>query len=219
MTFEPGLAGSLEPAFTIAGTLADSAQIWLIRHGETEWSRSGQHTGRTDIGLTPDGERQARGLRPVLAELKPALVLCSPRSRAQQTAAWAGVRVDAIDPDLAEWDYGDYEGLTSAQIREQDPGWTVWSHTVRGGERPDQVGRRADRVLNRAVASLANGPVLLFSHGHMSRVLGARWVGLATIGGRLLQLSTAATSVLGAEHESPVIAHWNVNHSARLETS
>src|ERR1700759_518853 len=110
------------------------AEIWLVRHGETEWSRSGQHTGRTDLELTGRGRAQARALRPVFADLEPALVLCSPRTRAAETAELAGLVVDDVDPDLAEWDYGDYEGLTSAEIHKHDPGWTIWTGVVPGGE-------------------------------------------------------------------------------------
>jgi probable phosphoglycerate mutase len=208
-------AGSTsEPAFVVPGPLADGAQVWLIRHGETEWSKSGQHTGRTDLALTPHGEEQARALRPLLAGLTPALVLSSPRHRAQRTAELAGVTVDAVDPDLAEWDYGEYEGLTTATIREQVPDWSLWTHGVPGGETAAQVGARADRVLARAAAAVADGPVLLFAHGHISRVLGARWIGLGTVDGGRFALGTAAPSVLGSEHHEPVIQQWNLPNPA-----
>ncbi len=208
-----------EPAFSVSRPLPDETAIWLIRHGETEWSKSGQHTGRTEIALTENGVRQAEALRPILAGLNPSLVLCSPRARAQQTAQLAGSRIDGIDPDLAEWDYGDYEGLTSAQIRQRDPDWTLWTHPVPGGETAAEVGTRADRVLRRAVRSAADGPVILFSHGHMSRVMGVRWVGLPVQCGVILKLGTASTSVLGAEHTLPVIVEWNVTHTGRGEQS
>jgi broad specificity phosphatase PhoE len=190
--------------------LPDAADIWLIRHGETEWSLSGQHTGRTELDLTARGRAQATALRPVVASIAPALVLCSPRVRAQQTAELAGLHVDAIDPDLAEWDYGDYEGLTTAQIREHDPGWTIWTGRTPGGETEHDVTERVDRVLARAAGALAAGPVVLIAHGHISRVIGARWVGLAARMGSIFALDTAATCVLGREHETPVVSHWNV---------
>jgi broad specificity phosphatase PhoE len=205
-TTEPAFAVSTtEAAFAVGEPLVDGAQIWLIRHGETAWSKSGQHTGRTDIALTPHGEEQAGALRERLGKLSPALVLSSPRQRALRTAELAGVTVDAIDPDLAEWDYGDYEGLTTAQIRKSVPDWSLWTHGVPGGETAVEVGRRADRVLSAAAAEVANGPVLLFAHGHISRVLGARWIGLATVDGGRFALGTAAPSVLGSEHQAPVI--------------
>ncbi len=208
-------AGSTtEPAFVVPGPLADGSEIWLIRHGETAWSKSGQHTGRTDIELTAYGEEQATALRGLLAELKPALVLSSPRLRALRTAELAGIAVDAVDPDLAEWDYGDYEGLTSAQIREHVPDWSLWTHGVPNGETAGEVGARADRVLGAAAVEMANGPVLLFAHGHISRVLGARWVGLATVDGGKLALGTAAPSILGSEHHTPVIQRWNLPNPA-----
>jgi probable phosphoglycerate mutase len=203
----------------VPGPLSDQSEIWLIRHGQTQWSLSGQHTGRTDIPLTEVGRREAAGLRDVLADLKPALVLCSPRERARMTAELAGVRIDATDPDLAEWDYGDYEGLTTAQIRQLVPDWSLWTHPVPGGETAEQVGERADRVLRRALASLDDGPILLFAHGHIIRVLGARWIGLPAVSGGLLALGTASTSVLGAEHAMPVITRWNVAHPVGRETS
>ncbi len=199
--------------------LADDAQVWLVRHGETEWSRSGQHTGRTDLELTDIGRAQATALRPTFVAMKPSLVLCSPRTRAAQTAQLAGLHVDAVDPDLAEWDYGEYEGLTSPQIRERDPAWTIWTGVTPGGETPAQVSARADRMLARARASVADGPVVLVAHGHISRALGARWVGLTVQAGAYLALGTAATCVLSAEHEIPVIEHWNVAHPSTQEVS
>jgi broad specificity phosphatase PhoE len=193
--------------------LPDSAQVWLVRHGETEWSRSGQHTGRSEIELTERGRAQAMSLRRVFASVRPALVLCSPRVRARQTAELAGLSIDQIDDDLAEWDYGDYEGLTSAEIRKQVPGWTVWTAPCPGGETVDQVMSRADRVIDRVRAQVGanpEGPVVLVAHGHISRVLGARWISLPATGGASLLLGTAATSVLGAEHGTPALTHWNL---------
>jgi broad specificity phosphatase PhoE len=199
--------------------LPDAADIWLIRHGETEWSLSGQHTGRTELDLTARGRAQATALRPVVASIAPALVLCSPRVRAQQTAELAGLHVDAIDPDLAEWDYGDYEGLTTAQIRERDPGWTIWTGKTPGGESEQDVTERVDRVLARVRLRLAAGPVVLIAHGHISRVIGARWVGLPARSGGIFALDTAATCVLSNEHDAPVVAHWNVVYPLGQENS
>src|ERR1700754_4997631 len=148
-------AGSdTEPAFSLPGPLRNECAIWLVRHGETEWSRSGQHTGRTDIPLTEHGEEQARALRPLLDGVHPTLVLSSPRSRAVRTAELAGVTIDAIDADLAEWDYGDYEGITTADIRRQVPNWSLWRDGVPNGETARQVGVRADRVLARAAREI-----------------------------------------------------------------
>ncbi|WP_096305124.1 acid phosphatase [Jatrophihabitans sp. GAS493] len=189
--------------------------MWLIRHGETEWSRSGQHTGKTDLPLTELGERQARAVRDIVGHLKPSLVLSSPRQRALRTAELAGLRVDAVDDDLAEWDYGDYEGLTSQQIHQRDPDWTVWTHGCPGGETGAQVAARADRVLAVAAQHAVDGPVVLVAHGHMSRVLGIRWIGLPITAGASFALDTAAPSMLGAQHEVPVIMHWNIPNPVR----
>ncbi|MDP9118457.1 MAG: histidine phosphatase family protein [Actinomycetota bacterium] len=190
--------------------MPDGAQLWLIRHGETEWSRLGRHTGRTDVPLTPEGERQADALRPMLAGLDPVLVLCSPRRRAHETALRAGLRVDSIDGDLSEWDYGAYEGRTSAEIRQEVPGWTLFTHGVPDGETAVQVSNRADRALSRAAKALTRGPVVLVSHGHISRVIGARWIGLPASVGANLALGTAAPSVLSCQYGQPVIERWNL---------
>ncbi len=194
------------------GRLDDSTRLWIVRHGETEWSLSGQHTGATDIPLTAAGERQAAALRDMLAAIRPVLVLSSPRRRAMHTAELAGVKVDDVTEDLAEWDYGDYEGLTTPQIRESVPDWTVWTHGCPGGESTEQVRIRADRALARIVPELSRGPVIVFGHGHFSRALGARWIGLPVGGGANLLLGTAAPSVLGAEHGGPAIDHWNMRN-------
>jgi probable phosphoglycerate mutase len=197
--------------------LPDDVQLWLVRHGETEWSRSGRHTGRTDLPLTAAGEDEARGLRAVLADVRPALVLCSPLLRARDTARLAGYQDIVIDDDLAEWDYGDYEGRTSAEIRADRPGWTLWTDGVPNGERIELVSARADRVIARARASLADGPVVLVAHGHISRVIGARWIALAPQAGANLALGTAAPSVLGFQYDAPVIVHWNLPNPATAE--
>jgi probable phosphoglycerate mutase len=207
-------AGSdLEPAFVVPSGLAD-AQLWLIRHGETAWSRGGQHTSRTDVPLTANGERQASALRGMLADVHPAFVLCSPRQRAVRTARLAGLAVDAIDDDLVEWDYGEYEGMTTKEIRRAVPGWSLWTHPMPGGETPSQVAARADRVLARAAARLEEGPVVLVAHGHVCRVIGARWIGLQATDGARVALDTAAPSVLGTEHDISVIHRWNLPNPA-----
>jgi probable phosphoglycerate mutase len=205
------------PASAAPAELPDDVQLWLVRHGETEWSRSGRHTGRTDLPLTAAGEDEARGLRAVLADVRPALVLCSPLLRARDTARLAGYQDIVIDDDLAEWDYGDYEGRTSAEIRADRPGWTLWTDGVPNGERIELVSARADRVIARARASLADGPVVLVAHGHISRVIGARWIALAPQAGANLALGTAAPSVLGFQYDAPVIVHWNLPNPATAE--
>ncbi len=207
-------AGPAEgPAF-VAPELPDGAELWVVRHGETEWSASGQHTGRTDLPLTAAGEEQARALGPLLEHVSPVLVLSSPRTRAVDTARLAGLRVDETTEDLAEWDYGAYEGRTTAEIRADDPGWTVWTHAIPGGETAAQVAARADRVLARAGAALSQGPVVLVGHGHFSRALGARWIGAPVSAGANLLLGTAAPSVLGAQYGVPVIVRWNLPNPA-----
>ncbi len=181
-------------------------EIWLVRHGETEWSRSGQHTSRTDLPLTPAGERQAVGLKRMLGDRAFALVLASPMKRALETCRLVGLSPE-IDPDLREWDYGDYEGLTTAQIQRNAPGWTIWTGTPPNGETALEVAARADRVLSRI--GTAAGDVALFAHGHFLRVLAARWIGLEPQEGRLLALATASVSVLGYERDTRVIRLWN----------
>ncbi|MBE7194699.1 MAG: histidine phosphatase family protein [Gordonia polyisoprenivorans] len=204
-------AGSgAEPAFVVPGDLADNTELWIIRHGETEWSISGQHTGVTDIPLTDNGRRQAAALRAVLADVHPVLVLSSPRVRTVDTAELAGLSVDETTEDLAEWDYGEYEGRSSKDIHRTDPGWTVFSHPTPGGETAARIATRADRVLTRAARAVGDGPVVLVGHGHFSRVLGARWIGLPVSGGAHLQLGTAAPSLLGAEHGVPTVTRWNI---------
>ena len=185
--------------------------VVLVRHGETEWSRSGQHTGTTDLPLTARGEEQGRALREVLAQAldgrSPELVLASPRRRAVRTAELAGYEAE-LAPDLAEWDYGAYEGLTTAQIRVERPGWTIWTGDPPGGETAAEVGKRVDRLLERVRA--AEGPVLLFGHGHCGRVVAARYLGLGVEHGRLLLLRPATPCVLGTEHGHPIVDRWNL---------
>jgi broad specificity phosphatase PhoE len=201
------------PAF-VAPELPDHVALWVVRHGETEWSASGRHTSTTDVALTEAGKRQAHALRDMLAGVSPTLVLCSPRRRAQDTARIAGLAVDGITDDLAEWDYGEYEGRTTAEIRRERPTWSLWRDGVPGGEPESSVAARADRVLSKAAKALANGPVVLVGHGHLSRVLAARWIGLPVAGGANLLLGTAAPSVLGAQYGDPVIVRWNLPNPA-----
>jgi probable phosphoglycerate mutase len=184
--------------------------IYLARHGETEWSLSGQHTGLTDIPLTPRGERNARQLGARLAGLRFPHVFTSPLKRAHRTCELAGFGAQAIvDPDLVEWDYGDYDGMTSADIQRQRPDWQLFRDGCPGGESVSDVGARADRVVAR-LRGLASH-ALVFSSGHFLRILGVRWCGLATAAGKCLYLSTAALSEVGYEHdlEEPVIRLWN----------
>jgi len=191
--------------------------VVLVRHGATTWSDAGRHTGRTDLPLTAQGEARARALLPWLAPLLArsggAAVLASPRARARRTAELAGLQPYVVDDDLAEWDYGAYEGLTTEQIRAQVPGWTVFSHPCPGGETAAQVSARCDRVLSR-VAGLPQQLVVLVSHGHLLRCLGARWLGRPVADGAALQLSTAAVCVLGHEHGTATLRRWNVANPA-----
>jgi broad specificity phosphatase PhoE len=207
-------AGPSTGSAFVVPTLPDGVQLWLIRHGETEWSATGRHTSRTDVALTEAGERQARAVGDMLGDLAPALVLSSPRRRAVDTARLAGLEVDDITDDLAEWDYGAYEGRTTEEIRRDKPDWSLWTDGVPGGESERQVTERADRVLTRAADALERGPVVLVGHGHFSRVLGARWIGLPVSSGGRLLLGTAAPSLLGAQYGVPVITRWNLPNPA-----
>lgn len=185
-----------------------SPSLWLVRHGETEWSASGRHTGRTDIGLNDNGRRQAQTLGALLAGHSFGLVLTSPLKRARETCALAGYGDRAeVDGDLQEWDYGSYEGITTDEIRLSRPTWTLWRDGCPGGETAEQVGARVDRVIARVHAMSSN--TLAFAHGHLLRVLAARWVGLDATAGALLALDTATVSVVGWEREQAVIRSWN----------
>jgi broad specificity phosphatase PhoE len=180
----------------------------LVRHAETEWSLNGRHTGRTDIPLTEHGREVAAGLRERLSAWSFDFVLVSPSLRARETCELCGLDADAqLRPDLLEWDYGDYEGLTTPEIREQRPDWRLWRDGCPGGESAADIGARADRVIEEILASHAR--VAAFSHGHMLRVLGARWMALGPELGARLGLSTAAICVLGHERDTQVIARWN----------
>ena len=181
--------------------------VWLVRHGETEWARLGRHTGRTDVPLTKTGRAQARALGGRLAGHRFALVLTSPLSRAAETAALAGFPDAIADPDLQEWDYGALEGRTTVEIRGDLPDWTIWRGPWPAGETVDQVGARADRAIARARA--ADGDVLVFAHGHLLRVLAARWLGLPATSGGLFELGTATLSIVGWERDAPSIELWN----------
>lgn len=184
-------------------------QIWLVRHGETEWARLGRHTGRTDVPLTDVGREQAVALGRRLAGHRFGLVLTSPLSRAAETATLAGFADAIADPDLMEWDYGDLEGRTSQDIREALPDWTIWTGPWPGAETPDEVATRVDRVLERCLDPDGTGDTLLFAHGHLLRILAARWLRLAPTGGSLFALGTATVGILGWDRANRVIETWN----------
>ena len=184
-------------------------EIVLVRHGETEWSAEGRHTGRTDVPLTARGERQAKAVIPLIEGREFALVLSSPLQRAVRTAEIAALPNVKLDADLREWDYGDYEGLTTSEIRDRRPDWFLWRDGVPDGETLADVGARADRAISRVQQALGNGDVAVVAHGHFLRVLGARWVRLDPSCGAHLALDTATVSVLGFEHAEPVIRLWN----------
>jgi probable phosphoglycerate mutase len=192
----------------------------LLRHGETEWSLAGQHTGRTDIPLTARGEAAAAALAPRLARRDIVAVFSSPARRAVTTASLAGLADVKLDPDLWEWDYGGYEGLTTPQIQEQRPGWYLWRDGVipgdaeHPGETVEQVAERVDRVLGRVAPLLTGGDVVLVAHGHVLRVLTARYLGLEPSGGRMFRLDTGTMSTLDTEHDVRVMTSWNVPPSA-----
>lgn len=182
--------------------------MWLVRHGETEWARAGRHTGLTDVSLTVTGRQQALDLAPRLVGHPFAAVVSSPLSRAVDTAHLAGFgeRLQ-VDPDLVEWDYGADEGRTYDEIRADRPGWTIWSEGPADGELLDAVAARVDRVIERARA--IDGITLCFAHGHLLRILGARWIGMTPTGGGSFALDTATISILGWDREAPVIRRWN----------
>ena len=185
-------------------------EVVLVRHGETEWTRSGRHTGRTDIPLTERGREQAQRIGRVLRDRRFALVLASPLSRALETCRLAGFGEHAeLTDDLLEWDYGDYEGRRTDDIRVTRPQWSLWSDGVPGGETADDVAARVDRLVARARS--AGGSVALFAHAHVLRVLTARWLGLGPEGGGLFVMAPAAVSMLGYEREASVIRRWNVD--------
>jgi len=183
-------------------------EVYLVRHGETEWSLSGQHTGITDIPLTENGRKVAKLLEPVLAKEDFALVLTSPLQRARETCELAGLSQGAeIDRDLMEWNYGEYEGLTPRQVHAKAPGWMIFRDGCPGGESPQQIGARVDRVIARVRA--LEGHVALFAHGHVFRVFAARWLGLPATAGRHFLLSTATLSILSYYRDIPAVKRWN----------
>jgi broad specificity phosphatase PhoE len=203
----PAQTGSPAPS---AGTrhAIVSERLWLIRHGDTEWSVSGRHTGRTDLPLTAEGEQHATEMRGALARRRYALVLTSPLRRAMETCRLAGFGdVAQTDANLLEWDYGAYEGRTTAEIQLERPGWSLWRDGVSGGESLAQVAIRAQAVIDRALRS--SGEVLLFAHGHILRVLACTWLGLPPEAARLLALRTAAVTTLGYEHTQQVLTRLN----------
>ncbi|MEI6688985.1 MAG: histidine phosphatase family protein [Thermoleophilia bacterium] len=184
------------------------AQIAVVRHGQTEWSLNGRHTGTTDIPLTDDGRAEARASAPLVQAMPIDRVVCSPLQRARETCTLLDLALEpTIDPDLVEWNYGVYEGITTKEIRETVPDWTVWFGGCPEGETPDEVAARVDRVI--AAAREAGGTTLVVAHGHVLRVLTARWLGLAPQDGRFFRLDTATVSLLGWERETPVVLRWN----------
>ncbi|MFD7132232.1 histidine phosphatase family protein [Streptomyces sp. NPDC059894] len=192
--------------------------LFLVRHGETAWSRSGRHTGSTDVPLTEHGREEARRLVPLIRSHRIGAAFASPSQRARETAELIGLHEVRVDPDLREWDYGGYEGVTTVEIQRERPGWFLFTDGVapgppeHPGESPEQVGERADRMLAKVDAALANteGCVVLVAHGHFLRVLTARWLGLPPAAGAHFQLATGTLCRLGTEHARPVIAAWNV---------
>ena len=184
------------------------SEVWLARHGETAWSLAKRHTGRTDIPLTENGARQARALAPVLAAQSFARVLCSPLLRARQTCEAAGLLSDAeIRDELVEWDYGDYEGMTTAEIHADHPGWLLWTDGCPGGEMPADVAERVDPLI--AELRPLEGDAIIFAHGHLLRALAARWIEQPPLAGQRLALATGTLSRLGIEHDYPVIRAWS----------
>ena len=189
---------------------SNASQLYLIRHGETEWSATGKHTSRTDVPLTGNGRERALQLRDFLQNTTFAAVFRSPMLRAKETCEIAGYgSVAVVEEALKEWDYGIYEGRTTKEIQAEIPGWSVWKDPIPGGETVEQVGSRADAVIARALAAGPVGNVALFAHAHILRILAARWIGFEARGGALLSLGTGSVSVLGWERETRVVTHWN----------
>ena len=183
-------------------------ELWLIRHGETEWTLNGKHTSFTDLPLTENGRTQAQALRPLLSTEQFDLMLCSPRQRARDTAALAGFDQVETEPNLQEWNYGDYEGLSTPEIQQTHPGWSVWKDPMSGGESLDEVAARAQKVIDRCLQH--GGRCALFAHAHIFRILAAVWLQQGGLFGQRLALSTATVSVLGWERNTQVISRWNV---------
>ena len=197
--------------------MAEHRQLWLLRHGATEWAKNGRHTGSTDLPLLPEGEEEARQLAPVLESQTFAAVFSSPLQRARRTCELSGLSEQAqVMPELLEWNYGDYEGVTTPEIRVTVPGWTVWSHECPNGEDADAVQQRCEIVINRALEVAEPGDVALFAHGHLLRALAGTWLGLGAVGGRLLKLGTGSICVLGFERENRAIVRWNAPAGGRF---
>lgn len=199
----------ISPIEDIPNHHSDGPRLWLLRHGETAWSTSGKHTGLSDVPLTSDGERLAGELQPRLAGLRLGLVLTSPLQRAWQTAELAGFRQAIVEPDAVEWDYGEYEGLTTEQIRRSAPGWSVFSDGAPGGESPTAVCARADAVIERVRASGSENS-LLVSHSHFLRLLTARWLGLAPQLGHHFIIGTGKVCTLGWDRDTPAVLAWSI---------
>lgn len=183
--------------------------IWIVRHGDTEWSLEGRHTSGTELDLTVTGEEEAKALGPLMRDVKPDLVMCSPRRRARRTAELAGLNRYEVVDDLQEWDYGDFEGRTTNDIHRELPGWTIWTGPWNGGETAGAVAARADRLVARLFDSGAER-IVLVGHGHFSRVLAARWAGEDVVTGRWLEFGTGCWSELGWDRGTRVLIHWNV---------
>jgi broad specificity phosphatase PhoE len=188
--------------------MSTDQRVLIIRHGQTEWSANGKHTSATDLALTEEGRAQARGLAAKIEDETFAVVLCSPLRRARETCELAGFGQRAeIDDDLREWEYGEYEGLTTPEIRQRDPDWDLWSQGCPGGERPDQVGRRVDRMLARIRQT--DGDALVFAHGHVLRVLTARWLQMEPAAGARFKLAAGSIGILGYERDTEALDRWN----------
>jgi broad specificity phosphatase PhoE len=201
------VSGRVEQTGSAAPAVETGHEVWLVRHGETDWAREGRHTGRTDVPLTDAGHEQARALGRRLSGHSFALVISSPMARAAETARLAGFPDPQTDPDLREWDYGALEGRRTPEIREDYPGWSIWDGPWPNGETIEHIAGRADRLVERLRA--IEGDVLVFAHGHVLRVFAARWLGLPPETGRHLALGTATISRLGWERDTPVIETWN----------
>ncbi len=192
-------------------------QIWLLRHGATEWAKNGRHTGSTDLPLLPEGEEEARRLAPVLKAQPFAAVFTSPLQRARRTCELGGLGEQAqVMEELLEWDYGDYEGITTPEIRKTVPGWTVWSHGCPNGEDAEAVQKRCEIAIQRALEVSEPGDVALFAHGHLLRALAGTWLGQGAVGGSWLKLGTGSICVLGFERENRAIVRWNAPADGRF---
>ena len=190
--------------------MSNERQLWLLRHGATEWAKNGRHTGNTDLPLLPEGEEEARRLEPALTSHRFAAVFSSPLQRAKRTCELGGLGGQLRVMDLLrEWDYGDYEGITTPEIRNSIPDWTVWSHECPNGEDAEAVEQRCERAIQTALAEPGEGDIALFAHGHLLRALTGTWLGLGAAGGRLFKLGTGSICILGYEREQRAVVRWN----------